>query len=202
MMSDNLKLWNSVCKSDKKYLKEVTFGRKFTAIDPQYQVRCATEAFGVVGHGWGWTSETRVINLNHGDTVVFADVSIWTGTRENVYGCFTGCRTLYNAQKKKIAEDAPKMAVTDALTKGLSHLGFNADVFLGEYDGNKYVQDSHNSNQLKAYVPKKQPATKPPANQDKNGEKCKKDGCNGNAVGSVMPSGATRYFCDVCHASI
>ena len=201
-MSDNLKLWNSVCKSDKKYLKEVTFGRKFTAIDPQYQVRCATEAFGVVGHGWGWTSETRVINLSHGDTVVFADVSIWTGAKENVYGCFTGCRTLYNAQKKKIAEDAPKMAVTDALTKGLSHLGFNADVFLGEYDGNKYVQDSHNNHELKAYVPKKQPATKPPASQDKNGEKCKKDGCNGNAVGSTMPSGATRYFCDVCHASI
>lgn len=201
-MSDNLKLWNSVCKSDARYLRKVEFGRKFTAIDPQYQVRCATEAFGVVGHGWGWTSETRVVNLSHGDTVVFADVSIWTGTRENVYGCFTGCRTLYNAQKKKIAEDAPKMAVTDALTKGLSHLGFNADVFLGEYDGNKYVQDSHNSNQLKAYVPKKQPATKPPANQDKSGEKCKKDGCNGNAVGRTMPSGSTRYFCDVCHAGI
>ena len=33
------------------------------------------------------------------------------------------------------------MAITDGLTKALSHLGFNADVFLGEMDGNKYAQD-------------------------------------------------------------
>jgi hypothetical protein len=41
-----------------------------------------------------------------------------------------------------VNEDAPKMSVTDGLTKALSHLGFNADVFLGEYDGNKYAADS------------------------------------------------------------
>jgi recombination DNA repair RAD52 pathway protein len=37
-------------------------------------------------------------------------------------------------------EDAPKKAMTDALTKGLSHLGFSADVFLGLFDDNRYVQ--------------------------------------------------------------
>jgi hypothetical protein len=31
--------------------------------------------------------------------------------------------------------------MTDGLTKALSHLGFNADVFLGEFDGNKYTDD-------------------------------------------------------------
>jgi hypothetical protein len=36
------------------------------------------------------------------------------------------------------------MAVTDGLTKALSHLGCNADVFLGEMDGNKYAADSGN----------------------------------------------------------
>lgn len=41
-----------------------------------------------------------------------------------------------------MAEDAPKMAVTDGLTKALSHVGCNADVFLGEMDGNKYAADS------------------------------------------------------------
>jgi hypothetical protein len=35
------------------------------------------------------------------------------------------------------------MAITDGLTKGISHLGFNADVFLGEMDGNKYVADTN-----------------------------------------------------------
>jgi hypothetical protein len=30
------------------------------------------------------------------------------------------------------------MAVTDGLTKALSHIGCDADVFLGKMDGNKY----------------------------------------------------------------
>ena len=44
----------------------------------------------------------------------------------------------------RIDDDFAKKVATDALTKGLSKLGFNADVFLGLFDDNKYV------NQLKA----------------------------------------------------
>jgi hypothetical protein len=140
---NNLELWNKVSKSDPKYLKKVSFGaRSFTAIDPQYQVRCATEAFGPVGKGWGWTSETRMINLSNGDTAVICDVCIWHGDPDYKFGPFPGCRKFFDAGKNRLNEDAPKMAVTDGLTKGLSHLGFNADVFLGEMDGNKYAADA------------------------------------------------------------
>lgn len=139
----NLTLWNKVAKSDPKYLKQISFGsRSFTAIDPQYQIRCATEQFGPVGVGWGWLNVTRVVELSNGDSAVLADVSIWTGSKENIFGPFTGCRKFFDANKGRLAEDAPKMAITDGLTKALSHLGFNADVFLGEMDGNKYAADS------------------------------------------------------------
>lgn len=142
-MTNNLDLWDSVSKSDPKYLKKVSFGqRSFTAIDPQYQVKSATKVFGPVGEGWGWTADNRFINLSNGDTAVVSDVTIWHGTPGNVFGPFPGCRKFFDAAKNRIAEDAPKMAVTDGLTKGLSHLGFNADVFLGEMDGNKYAADS------------------------------------------------------------
>ena len=142
-MSDNLKLWNTVCKSDPKYLKKVSYGsRSFTAIDPQYQVRCATEQFGPVGQGWGWKNNTRFIDVSNGDTAVVADVTIWIGSDEYCFGPFTGCRKFFDAAKGRMAEDAPKMAITDGLTKALPHLGFNADVFLGEMDGNKYAADS------------------------------------------------------------
>jgi hypothetical protein len=138
-----LELWNKVSKSDPKYLKKISFGqRSFTAIDPPYQIRCVTEQFGPVGLGWGWTNETRFINLSNGDTAVIADVSIWTVNKENIFGPFSGCRKFFDAAKGRIAEDAPKMAITDGLTKAISHLGFNADVFLGEMDGNKYAADS------------------------------------------------------------
>lgn len=140
---NNLDLWNRVSKSDPKYLKQISFGsRSFTAIDPQYQIRCATEQFGPVGVGWGWLNVTRVVELSNGDSAVLADVSIWTENKENIFGPFTGCRKFFDANKGRLAEDAPKMAITDGLTKALSHLGFNADVFLGEMDGNKYAADS------------------------------------------------------------
>ena len=143
-MSDNLKLWNTVSKSDPKFLKKVSFGqRSFTAIDPQYQVRCATEQFGPVGLGWGWINDTRFINLSNGDTAVVADVSIWIDKPDNIFGPFSGCRKFFDSAKGRMAEDAPKIAITDGLTKALSHLGFNADVFLGEMDGNKYAADSN-----------------------------------------------------------
>ncbi len=140
----NLELWNKVSKSDPKYLKKISFGqRSFTAIDPQYQVRCITEAFGPVGQGWGWINETRFINLSNGDTAVVADVSIWTVNKyDNLFGPFSGCRKFFDAAKNRLNEDAPKMAITDGLTKAISHLGFNADVFLGEMDGNKYAADT------------------------------------------------------------
>jgi hypothetical protein len=48
------------------------------------------------------------------------------------------------APKMRLDDDAPKKAMTDALTKGLSHLGVSADVFLGLYDDNKYVQSLKN----------------------------------------------------------
>lgn len=148
----SLEIWNKVSKSDPKYLKKISFGsRSFTAIDPQYQVKCATEQFGPVGQGWGWTNETRFINLSNGDTAVIADVSIWHGNRENFFGPFSGCRKFFDATKNRLAEDAPKMAITDGLTKALSHIGFNADVFLGEMDGNKYAADSGNKNSDSAW---------------------------------------------------
>ena len=140
---DNLHIWNRVEQSDPKFLKQVSFGaRSFTAIDPMYQIRCATAEFGPIGKGWGWINQTRFIDLSNGDKAVVADVQVWHGELVNAFGPFTGCRKFFDAAKGRLAEDAPKMAVTDGLTKALSHLGFNADVFLGKMDGNKYAADS------------------------------------------------------------
>lgn len=138
----NLDLWNKVEKSDPTHLKRVSFGqRSFTAIDPQYQIMMATEAFGPVGEGWGWDANIIYEHISTGEVIVLAEVVMWHGDRSNTYGPFPGCRTFVKLQKNgefRIAEDAPKMAVTDGITKCLSHLGFNADVFLGKHDGNKY----------------------------------------------------------------
>ena len=140
-MSDNLNIWNTVAKSDDKYLKKVSIGaRSFTSIDPQYQIKRATEVFGPVGQGWSYKVDYKYIQ--HSDiTMCVAEVVVRHGD-DNKFGPVAGCRTFiqFNHPKRGtvVNEDAPKMALTDALTKALSHLGFNADVFLGEHD-NKYA---------------------------------------------------------------
>lgn len=139
----NMAIWDNLAKSDPKYLKKISFGaRSFTAIDPQYQVMKMTEQFGPVGDGWGWHSATEMVHLSNGDTAVLAHVTVWHGTPANSFGAFTGCRKFFDAAKQRMAEDAPKMATTDALTKALSHIGCDADVFLGKMDGNKYIEPS------------------------------------------------------------
>jgi hypothetical protein len=137
----NMDIWNNLAPSDPKYLKKISFGaRSFTAIDPQYQVMKMTEQFGPVGEGWGWHSTTEIVSVSNGDSAVLAHVTVWHGSPSNSFGAFTGCRKFFDAAKGRMAEDAPKMAVTDGLTKALSHIGCDADVFLGKMDGNKYDQ--------------------------------------------------------------
>ena len=142
-MSNNMKLWDAVSTSNPQYLKQVSFGsRSFTAIDPQYQIMMATEAFGPVGEGWGWDATHDIIHLTNGDIAMISYVTVWHGDRSNEYGPFPGSRKIFDAEKGRFADDAPKMSVTDGLTKCLSHLGFNADVFLGKMDGNKYADQN------------------------------------------------------------
>jgi hypothetical protein len=142
-VSDNLKLWQSVEKTDPKYTKAFTKGGGFsgTAINAIYLIRKATELWGPMGGTWGpeIVDEKYVpggegtiihvlrINLRHpyGSVPSFGQT---TFVGQNKNGVFTD-------------EEAPKKSLTDATTKALSMLGFSADVFLGLYDDNKYVND-------------------------------------------------------------
>jgi hypothetical protein len=132
----NLRIWNAVCTTDPSHTKAVEFGRKFTAIDAHYQIQEATRLFGPVGEGWGYDTGEMVF----ADGLVIVPVTLWHGDRTKTFGPIYGSTTLRD-RKGNIDKDAPKKATTDALTKGLSQLGFNADVFLGRFDDNKYVED-------------------------------------------------------------
>ena len=148
MTNSTMNIWNAVATPDKKYLKKVTLGsRSFTAIDPQYQIMKATEIWGPVGQGWSYTADMHYIPTQDGQILAVAEVTVWTETPGNVFGPIPGVRTFYGKASKKAVdyttnEDAPKMAVTDGLTKALSHLGICADVFLGKMDDNKYAADA------------------------------------------------------------
>jgi len=57
MEKDNLKLWNSVEKTDPKHTKKAKIGgMSITAIAPQYQILKATEKFGPYAIKWGFSN--------------------------------------------------------------------------------------------------------------------------------------------------
>ena len=148
MSRENLRIWDAVEVTDPKYTKPVSFGRKFTSIDAMYQIRRATEQFGPIGDGWGFKSNLEFVQTSNGkdqpETMAVVALTIWwmDDTGDNEYGPIYGMNPVYTSGKAgpRLDEDAPKKALTDALTKGLSYLGFSADVFLGKFDDNKYVQ--------------------------------------------------------------
>ena len=106
----------------------------------------ATETFGPIGDGWGYDVAYSTERMSEALVLTVADVTIWwRGGDDKIEDCFIrkygpirGMSAVLD--KGRVDDDAGKKAMTDALTKGLSHLGFSADVFLGLFDDNKYVQ--------------------------------------------------------------
>lgn len=150
MTDKNMDLWNRVCTTDPQYTKKVTFGRAFTAIDPMYQVMRATEELGKAGEGWGFAVEE--VKFLPTDQVAIR-VRLWHGNR-NSYIEQWGQNGLYiDNKKEKPDADCMKKATTDGITKCLSYLGFNADVFLGKFDDNKYVENLVKEKEIKSKRP-------------------------------------------------
>ncbi len=135
-MSDNLRIWSAVEKTDPKQTTHVNQRGGFTAINANYQIMNATKQFGPIGIGWGYTTDTPIFH----DTLIFVPVTLWHGDRANTFGPMLGCEE-WKSAKGHIDSDASKKATTDGLTKLLSQLGFNADVFLGKFDDQKYVSE-------------------------------------------------------------
>jgi hypothetical protein len=146
-MTDNLNLWIAVEKTPPAHVKEIT-GKSYKGNSPKphYLVWKATETFGPIGIGWGFTIEDeRVEEGAGGERMHIARVRVWykwhgeRGEVEHVGGTtFSGVRS---SGKPFTDEDAPKKSVTDALVKALSMIGFAGDIFMGRYDDSKYVND-------------------------------------------------------------
>ena len=147
---DNLKLWNEVEKTDPDFTTEVSLGgRKYTSVDAYYRIKEATKQFGNYGQGW-WVDQesfdyTSVIGLCIYTALLHYDYDGGTGSLPIRAAIATHTsKTIWeknqNTGKKELVpdEDFIKKVTTDALTKGLSFLGFSADVYLGKFEDANY----------------------------------------------------------------
>lgn len=143
--SPNMTLWRAVEKTDPAFVKAIT-GKQYrgSSPNPHWIKMRLTEQFGPAGKGWG----TRILDqqfITIGDQMMhYVTIELWwmDGERRcSIEEC--GGTQLGGKRKSGDAfadEDAPKKSVTDALVKAASALGFCADIFLGRWDDNKYVE--------------------------------------------------------------
>ena len=154
---DNLSLWNRVEKTNPAHTKDAKIGQlSIKAINAQSQIKEATKQFGTYGNTWG------LKNLKYSFMDIGATKMAMLGAEfyypSGEFEIHTTLKIAYMTQGAngylKIDDDFMKKMETDVTTKALSKLGFNADVFMGLYDDNRYV------NQMKEEfnpVPKAQP---------------------------------------------
>ena len=150
-MKSNLKLWDAVKKTDPLYTKPAKKGAyKFTSVAPMYQNFKATEQFGIQGIGWGIVVGSEVFTeKEYGTTIILSyDATLFfmvDGVKGEIpiHASEKACYMTQGGNGKqgymKIDDEVRKKVVTNAKTKGLSELGFSADIFMGMFDDPNYV---------------------------------------------------------------
>jgi hypothetical protein len=153
-----LKLWNEVEETDVRYVKSFDRGSfKGTAVDAIYNVKRISEKLGPVGFAWGWEVKSERLDtfgVGQDQQVIHSLVlRAWfrqpDGSKEHVEhvghtkaAYWTRPRRPGEKPRYIVDEEFGKKSVTDALSKIMVSLGASADIWLGRFDGNKYVAPS------------------------------------------------------------
>jgi len=148
----NTDLWRKVEKTDLSFTKQVNQRGGYTAISPQYQLKQATAVFGPYGAGFGLQSSEMDYSLYQIDNIVIHKAVFFyvlDGQRHSfpITNAIEAARTTKNGRWVDV--DFAKKVETNTVSKALSKLGFNADVFMGMFEDNAYMQELSNELQLK-----------------------------------------------------
>lgn len=141
-MTDNLRIWNAVEKTDPTHTKGFKRASGFTgtALKPMWVWQRLTEQFGPFGEGWGCNQPEFTTMPVGNEVLVYCTVSGWHGKRENVLWGVGGDKVVAETKNGPKADDeAFKKAFTDALMNAFKFIGVGADVHMGRFDDNKYV---------------------------------------------------------------
>jgi len=139
----NTDLWDRLGKTDPAHTKPFKRAGGFsgTSIKPIYSYRRMTEEFGPCGEGWGINQPSfQVVPGSDGEVLVYCTASIWYGEREKVVFGVGGDKVVVKQSSGLRGDDeAFKKAFTDGITNALKMIGVGADVHMGMFDDDKYV---------------------------------------------------------------
>lgn len=143
----NLDFWNSVERTDLDFVKKVNQRGGYTAISPQYQLKKATEKFGAYGKGFGLCKSHFNMAIYEFDGVIIHEAAFFyviDGERVE-FPISNAIQAAKTTQKGKFVDvDFAKKVETNTVSKALSKLGFNADVFMGMFEDDQYIFELNN----------------------------------------------------------
>lgn len=151
----NTRIWDALGKTDPAHTKGFKRAGGFTgtALKPMWAWQRLTDYFGPCGLGWGMYEPTfQVVPGNNNEVLVYCTVAGWyadgEGLPSQVFGVGGDKVVTHikaNEQYKRPErwendDEAFKKAYTDALMNAFKFVGVGADVHMGMFDDNKYVQ--------------------------------------------------------------
>lgn len=146
-MSDNLRNWDALGKTDPRQTKpfQRAGGFRGTATKPIWIEYRLTQHFGPCGIGWGMEKPEFDLVPAGDELLIFCVLKCWyvdNGTRAEVYG-IGGDKVMVKRQSGTFSDDeAFKKAFTDALGNAFKHVGSGADVHMGLFEDSKYVAET------------------------------------------------------------
>lgn len=147
MSADNLRIWNTLGKTDPKHTKGFKRSGGFagTAVKPIWQTMRLTEYFGPAGSGWGMDEPTFQTVTAGEEILVFCTVGLWYRegeTMARVYGVGGDKVMGKNKYGPFTNDEAFKASYTDALSNAMKQIGVAADIHMGLFDDEKYVREA------------------------------------------------------------
>lgn len=140
---DNRRIWSALEKTDPTHTKgfQRAGGFRGTALKPMWVWQRLTEQFGPFGEGWGCDQPQFTTIPANAEILVYCTISAWHGNRDNVLWGVGGDKVIADTKNGPKADDeAFKKAFTDALMNAFKFIGVGADVHMGRFDDNKYVE--------------------------------------------------------------
>ncbi len=141
-----LKIWET--STDPKHLKNVSSnGRNYSAIDSTYQFLQATEIFnGCYGSTWGLKDLDYTFKTLADTELLILKAKFFYPSGEFELNNSIKLAYMTNGYQNKpgylkVDDEAYKKIETNTISKALAKLGFNADVFMGKFEDNNYVQE-------------------------------------------------------------
>lgn len=145
-MSENLAMWEALCRPPESALKRIAGGRLrgMTDINPQWRLQMMTEQFGPIGVGWYYEYFDRWTEPGGNDELMcFVSINLYVKQNgewsKPIFGL--GGSVLVANEKGGLHsnDEGYKMALTDALSVAMKELGVAADIYKGLWDGSKYI---------------------------------------------------------------